>query len=310
MFLSVFIDAIRTLYLQLFNYEFILLKSAVYFGIPFWAIIFVRKKKSMNKQMVFFLTALFLVSCSTVPITGRKRVNFVSDAEVLPMSFAQYESFLKENKVSENVDKTQEIQEVGKAISVAVTKFMRANHMTKEADSYQWEFNLIEDETMNAWCMPGGKVVFYSGILPVAKNTDGIAAIMGHEIAHAFAKHGQERMSSAQIQQMGAAAVAAGTANEEEEAQLLWNLAYGVGTQLGMLKFSRTHEDEADKLGMVFMIMAGYNPQEAVGVWERMAAVSQTKTPEFLSTHPSNRTRIANLTAFLPEAKKLAKKYE
>ena len=224
--------------------------------------------------------------------------------------FAQYQSFLEENKVSKDVEKTKEIQEIGKAISIAVTKFMRANNMGKEADSYQWEFNLIEDETMNAWCMPGGKVVFYTGILPVAKNSDGIAAIMGHEIAHAFAKHGQERMSSAQIQQMGAAAVAAGTANEEEEQQMLWNLAYGVGSQLGMLKFSRTHENEADKLGMVFMIMAGYAPEEAVGVWERMSELSKTTTPEFLSTHPSNATRISNLKAFLPEAVTLAKKYQ
>tara|TARA_B100000809_G_scaffold263627_1_gene317320 strand:+ start:6305 stop:7099 length:795 start_codon:yes stop_codon:yes gene_type:complete len=255
--------------------------------------------------LVFFIT-----SCSTVPITGRKRINFVSDSEVLPMSFTQYKTFIRENPISKNEEKTNEIKEVGSRISLAVTKFMRSNNMVSEADSYEWEFNLIEDKTMNAWCMPGGKVVFYTGILSVAGNTDGIAAIMGHEVAHAFAKHGQERMSSSQIKQIGAVAVAAGSSGESTDEQMMWNMAYGLGSQIGMLKFSRQHETEADKLGMVFMIMAGYNPEEAVNVWRRMKAEGENSTPEFLSTHPSNDSRIKELQAFIPEAKKLAEKFK
>ena len=168
---------------------------------------------------------------------------------------------------------------------------------------------MIENEQLNAWCLPGGKVVFYTGILPVAKNRDGIAAIMGHEIAHAFAKHGQERMSSSQLQQLGGLAVEYGTEKKNERERKIWNAAYGLGSKVGMLKFSRKHETEADKLGMVFMIMAGYNPEEAVNVWIRMSQLGKSKTPEFLSTHPSNKTRIQALREFLPEAKRLAKKY-
>ncbi len=265
----------------------------------------------MKKIISLTLVLLFVISCSTVPITGRKRVNFVSDAEILPSSFAQYEGFLQENKISTDLALTNEVQSVGARISKAVDKFMRANNMVSEADSYRWEFNLIEDETVNAWCMPGGKVVFYTGIIPICANTDGIAAVMGHEVAHAFAKHGQERMTSAYGQQLGGIAVAIGTNNKDPKTQQLWNTIYGVGSQVGMLAYSRTHETEADKLGMVFMIMAGYNPEEAINVWIRMSerADSGSAPPEFLSTHPSNESRIANLRAYLPTAVELAKQY-
>ena len=269
------------------------------------------KKCKMKKIISLTLVFLFVISCSTVPITGRKRINIVKDAQILPASFAQYEGFLKENKISSDLKMTNEVQSVGLRISKAVDKFMRANSMTTEADSYRWEFNLIDDPTVNAWCMPGGKVVFYQGILPICANTDGVAAVMGHEVAHAFAKHGQERMTSAYGQQLGGIAVAIGTNNKDPKAQQLWNTIYGVGSQIGMLAYSRTHETEADKLGMVFMIMAGYKPQEAVNVWIRMSqrASRGNAPPEFLSTHPSNETRIANLKAYLPTAIKLANKY-
>ena len=258
----------------------------------------------MKRIIALGLVLGFVVACSTVPITNRKRLNIVSDEEILPASFAQYEGFLKENKISTNATETAEIKEVGRRISRSVDQFMRANGMTKEADSYRWEFNLIADDIVNAWCMPGGKVAFYEGILPICANTDGIAAVMGHEVAHAFAKHGQERMTSAYGQQLGGVAVAIGTSGESEESQILWNTVYGVGSQVGMLAYSRTHETEADKLGMVFMIMAGYNPEEAIQVWVRMSERSNGGAPpEFLSTHPSNETRIENLRAYLPEAK-------
>lgn len=264
----------------------------------------------MNRTIITVLIFIVIYSCSTVPITERKRVNIVSDEQILPASFAQYEGFLKENKISKDAKMTGEIKTVGKQISQSVDRFMRENGMVEEANNYRWEFNLIEDKTVNAWCLPGGKVVFYTGILPICDNSDGIAAVMGHEIAHAFAKHGQERMTTSYGQQLGGVAVAIGTSNQDEDTRLLWNSIYGVGSTVGMLAYSRTHESEADKLGMVFMIMAGYDPKEAINVWIRMSQQAEGNSPpEFLSTHPSHETRIADLKAFLPTAKKLAKKY-
>jgi len=262
----------------------------------------------MKKYIAIISIAFLLIECSTVPITGRKRINFVGDAEVLPTSFAQYKGFLEKNKKSTDKNATEKVRAIGKNISNAVDRFMRANQMKSEADAYRWEFNLIEDKTVNAWCMPGGKVVFYTGIMPICKNDDGIAAVMGHEVAHAFAKHGQERMSSAQVQQGLGALVSIGTAKNKNSKY--FNLAYGIGSQVGMLAFSREHEAEADKLGLVFMIMAGYNGEEAAEVWVRMSKRGgKSKQPGFLSTHPSNESRIQNLRAFLPEARLLAKKF-
>ncbi|SDR88039.1 Peptidase family M48 [Polaribacter sp. KT25b] len=263
------------------------------------------------KKIIVLIVAVFLFSeCSTVPITGRKRVNLVSDAQVLPASFAQYQGFLEENKLSSNSKMTNQVKEVGKNISAAVDRFMRANNMTSEADSYKWEFNLVEDATVNAWCMPGGKVVFYTGIMPICANDNGVAAVMGHEVAHAFAKHGQERMTNSYGQQIGGLLVALGTSNKSAESQQMWNTAFGVGSGLGMLKFSRVHEQEADRLGLVFMIMAGYDGTEAAEVWVRMSANSGgSSQPEILSTHPSNESRIQDLRSYLPTAKKYAAEY-
>lgn len=264
----------------------------------------------MKKYIYVILFVFLFTDCSTVPITGRKRVNFVSDAQVLPASFAQYDTFLKENKLSTNKEMSNQVKEVGKRISAAVDRFMRANNMVKEAESYKWEFNLIEDKTVNAWCLPGGKIVFYTGIMPICANEDGVAAVMGHEVAHAFAKHGQERMSSGTLQQVGGLAVALGTSNKDPRTRQIWSMAYGIGSTVGMLAYSRTHETEADKLGLVFMIMAGYNGAEAAEVWVRMSKrAGGKKGPEFLSTHPSNERRIETLKAYLPEAQQLATKF-
>ncbi len=226
------------------------------------------------------------------------------------MAFQQYEGFLSQHKVSSNVEMTNQIKSVGKRISGAVDRYMRANGMAEKADQYRWEFNLIEDKTINAWAMPGGKTVFYTGIMPIAKNVDGVAAIMGHEVAHAFARHGAERMTSGMLQQAGGLAVALATGNKDPRQRQMWMTAYGVGSQLGMLKFSRTHETEADKLGVVFMIMAGYEPSESVNVWIRMSqrADAGKAPPEILSTHPSNQTRIKALRDWIPKAKVMAKK--
>jgi len=267
-------------------------------------------KITMKRYITLLVLVAFLTQCSTVPITGRKRINWVKDETVLPASFAQYKGFLEENKLSTDAVATAQIKEIGAKISQAVDLFMRNNGMTKEADSYKWEFNLVEDEMVNAWCLPGGKVVFYTGILPICKNEDGIAAVMGHEVAHAFAKHGQERMTQGKLQAAGGLLVAYGTRNDDNAA--LWSAAYGLGTQVGvMLPFSRAHETEADKLGLVFMIMAGYNGEEAAEVWVRMSERAKGKKgpPQFLSTHPSNENRIQALRAYLPEAKRLAAQY-
>jgi predicted Zn-dependent protease len=268
-----------------------------------------QKVKKMKKNIVLVVAIFLFSECSTVPITGRKRVNFVGDAQVLPASFAQYKGFLEENKLSTNREMTNQVKDVGKNIAAAVDRFMRANDMQEEADAYKWEFNLVDDVTVNAWCMPGGKVVFYTGIMPICANVNGVAAVMGHEVAHAFAKHGQERMSTGQLQQIGGLAVALGTRNSES-AQL-WNRAYGLGTQFGiMLPFSRVHEQEADRLGLVFMIMAGYDGTEAAEVWVRMSQRSNgSSQPEILSTHPSNESRIQDLKNYLPTAKKYAATY-
>jgi predicted Zn-dependent protease len=264
----------------------------------------------MKKIGTFFLIIFFFVSCSSVPITGRKRVNFVSDSEVLPTSFAHYKDFLEENTLSKNKIMTRQVKDVGKNISTAVDVFMRANKMISEADSYEWEFNLIDDDKVNAWCMPGGKVVFYTGIIPICLNEDGIAAVMGHEIAHAFAKHGQERMSQSKLQQLSREALALGTSKKSETAKQIWNTSFGIGTGLGMLKFSRVHEQEADRLGLIFMLMAGYDGAEAAHVWSRMSSLSEGKSsPEILSTHPSNSSRIEDLKNYLPTAKKMATQF-
>jgi predicted Zn-dependent protease len=264
----------------------------------------------MKKITTLLLFVFLFTECSTVPITGRKRVNFVSDAQVLPASFAQYKGFLQENKLSTNREMTNQVKNVGQNISAAVDRFMRANNMVEEANAYKWEFNLIQDETVNAWCMPGGKVVFYTGIMPICANEDGVAAVMGHEVAHAFAKHGQERMSQGQLQQIGGLAVALGTSGESSQTQQIWNTAFGVGSGLGMLKFSRVHEQEADRLGLVFMIMAGYEGTEAAEVWVRMSQKSGgSSQPAILSTHPTNESRIQDLRNYLPTAKKYAAQY-
>lgn len=264
----------------------------------------------MKKIFPLVLVSLFFFQCSTVPITGRQRINLYGDKQVLPSSFSQYKNFLDKNKLSTNEEQTAKIKEIGAKISKSVDKFMRANGMTAEADAYKWEFNLVEDKTINAWCLPGGKVVFYTGILPICANDDGIAAVMGHEIAHAFAKHGQERMTTGTFQQLGGVAVALATNQKDPKTQEIWSLAYGLGSTVGVLAFSRTHETEADKLGLVFMLMAGYDGAEAAELWVRMSKNGKaSNTPKFLRTHPTNEDRIKTIKAYLPEARRLATQY-
>lgn len=255
------------------------------------------------------LIVSLLTACATVPITGRKQLSLVSDAEMMSMSFTQYDQFLKENKLSTNKEQTEMVKRCGKKIAAAVEKYMNDNGFGNHIKDFDWEFNLVEDDTPNAWCMPGGKVVFYTGILPMTQDEDGLAVVMGHEIAHAVAKHGSERMSHQMGVQLGGSALAVALDQKPEKTKQLYMAAFGVGSQVGfMLPFSRTHENEADRMGLIFMAMAGYNPNAAVPFWERMAAMGGQKPPEFLSTHPADDTRITNLKKHLPEAMKYYKK--
>nr|WP_319398314.1 M48 family metallopeptidase [uncultured Carboxylicivirga sp.] len=255
------------------------------------------------------LVVSLLVSCATNPITGRKQLNLVSDSEVMSMSFTQYQEFLKENKISTDKEKTATIKKVGKKIAAAVEKYMTDNGYSSQIAGFEWEFNLVEDETPNAWCMPGGKVVFYTGILPYCQDETGIAVVMGHEIAHAVAKHGSERMSQQMAVQYGGTALTVLMDEKPEQTQQLAMAAFGLGSQYGvMLPFSRAHETEADKMGLIFMAMAGYDPNEAVPFWQRMSDMGGQKPPEWMSTHPADETRVKDLKAYMPEAMKYYKK--
>jgi predicted Zn-dependent protease len=254
---------------------------------------------------------LFIVSCATNPFTGKKTMAFVSNDQLFPASFAQYNQVLSENKVLTGTKDSEMITRVGQRIAVAAERWLNANGYQGYLEDYKWEYKLIESEQVNAWCMPGGKIAFYTGILPIAQNETGVAAIMGHEVAHALANHGQQRMSSGILQQAGGVAVAVASGNETPEKQQMWMQAYGLASTVGgMLPFSRSHETEADKIGFYLMAIAGYNPDEATELWKRMKANSGGQAPpEFLSTHPSNDTRIANLLELSPKAKAEAQKY-
>ncbi len=250
------------------------------------------------------LTGLFLVECATVPVSGRRQLSLVSNEEIIPMSFDQYQQVIKESKLSTNKEQTAMVKNVGNRIKTAVEQYMADNNMTSQLEGFAWEFNLIEEDVQNAWCMPGGKVAFYTGIMPTCKNETGVAVVMGHEVAHAIANHGRERMSQGLLAQgfLGGLSVAMGQ-NPTGTQQLLMQ-SVGAGTQLGMLKFSRQHESEADKLGLIFMAIAGYDPREAPKFWERMSSGGGQQPPEFMSTHPSHETRISDLNAQIPGALK------
>jgi predicted Zn-dependent protease len=251
-----------------------------------------------------------IVSCAVNPFTGKKTLAFVGNDQLFPSAFAQYNQVLTENKVITGTADANMITRVGQRIAVAAERYLNANGYQGYLDDYKWEYTLIESEQVNAWCMPGGKSAFYTGILPIAGNETGVAAIMGHEVAHALANHGQQRMSASYIQQGLAVAGNVALANDEQ-ALGIFNQSYGIVSNVaGMLPFSRSHETEADKIGIYLMAIAGYNPEEASVLWQRMKANSGGQAPpEFLSTHPSNDSRIQNLKALSPHAKAEAKKY-
>jgi len=250
------------------------------------------------------LSALFIWACSKVPITGRSQLSLVPSEQILPMSFQNYDEFMAKNKKSTDKHATARVKKVGQRIQYAVERYFREHQLSHLLDGYQWEFNLVANSQVNAWCMPGGKVVVYSGILPIAKGESGLAVVMGHEIAHAVANHGSERMSQGLLVQMGGIGLSAALSQYPAATQNLWMSAYGGASQVGlMLPYSRLHESEADRLGLIFMSMAGYDPHHAVGFWQRMAAKKGGKASvEFLSTHPSDQTRIENIKELISEA--------
>jgi len=264
--------------------------------------------KLKNIVITFSSIALFL-SCSTNPFTGEQTMALVPNSQLFPTAFAQYNQVLAESNVETGTARADMIVRVGQRIAVAAERWLNANGHEGYLNDYEWEYNLINDKTVNAWCMPGGKIVFYTGILPIAQSETGVAAIMGHEVAHALANHGQQRMSAGLLQQAGA--IGLNVALEDDENIELYNQAYGIGTSVGgMLPFSRSHETEADKIGLYLMGIAGYNPAEASELWKRMKANSGGQAPpEFLSTHPSNDSRIANLKSLAPIAIAEAKKF-
>ena len=265
---------------------------------------------NMIRTTLILSALVLLTGCATVAVTGRKQLNLVSNEELMPMAAQQYAEVIQKGPLSTNVEQTAMIRRVGTGIQKAVEKYMATAGRSAELAGFKWEFNLIEDpKTVNAWCMPGGKVAFYTSILPVCKDETGVAIVMGHEVAHAIANHGRERMSQQMAAQLGVNVLSVALGQNPTGSQELLMQAVGAGTELGMLSFSRAHESEADHMGIIFMAMAGYDPNQAPAFWERMATLGGgQQPPEFMSTHPSHETRISDLKGWIPEAMQYYKK--
>lgn len=256
------------------------------------------------------IAILLFTSCGSVPLTGRKQMLLVSESEVLTASLTQYDEYIKTAPKSTNKTKTAMVERVGKKIAAATEEYLKQNGLSSEISNFSWEFNLIKSDEINAFCMPGGKIVVYEGLLPLASSDDELAVVLGHEVAHAVAKHSNERMSQEILAQYGASVVDAALSNKSAVTQSIGNTVFGLGAQLGvMLPYSRKHELEADYMGLVFMTMAGYNPEKAVTFWQKMSAASgNSEASDFMSTHPNDNKRIAEIQHYLPEMEKYKKK--
>lgn len=256
----------------------------------------------IKKIIPLFVIVLLFNACSSVPISGRKQLSLVSDKEILTASLQQYGEYLKTAPISTDKNNTAMVVRVGQNLAKAILLYYQSLNMESMLDGYAWEFNLVKDAQVNAFCMPGGKIVVYEGILPYTQTETGLAVVLGHEVAHAIAKHANERMSQQVATQYGAAALSGILGNSSSVVQTLGQTVYGLGSEYGvMLPFSRKHELEADRLGLVFMAIAGYDPREAIPFWQRMATQGGS-TPEFMSTHPSDDSRVAEIQKYLPEA--------
>lgn len=268
---------------------------------------------STQKTLIWVLSAsmMVLASCAKVPITGRKQMKMLPNSTLNQMAAEEYTKFIATHTLCSDGNKVDQVRRVGERIQKAVTNYFTIKKLTKSLAGYRWVFNVVEDRTVNAWCMPGGKVVVYTGLLPVTLNDDGLAVVMGHEIAHAIANHGNERMSQGLAEQAGGLALSVALSNQSAQTQNLFMQAYGVGANVGaMLPFSRLHESEADEIGLILMAMAGYNPDEAIAFWGRMDKASSGQAPpEFLSTHPAHSTRIERLRKVIPTAKQYALRF-
>jgi len=260
----------------------------------------------MKKNLILLVAAtLLLTACGSVPITGRRQLNLVSDSEVLKSSLTQYTSFMQTAKISTQKVQSEQVTRVGQRIAAATEAYLRTNGLASEIQNFQWEFNLVKSDEVNAWCMPGGKIVVYEGIMKLVDSDDELAVVLGHEVAHAVAKHSNERMSQQMLAQYGATAVSLATMGSSSATQAIAQSVYGLGANYGVMQpFSRKHESEADKMGLVLMTIAGYNPDAAVTFWRKMQARSTSTTPAFLSSHPSHETRIADIQKELPAIKK------
>ena len=256
---------------------------------------------------------LLIPGCVSNPITGKSTMAFVGNSQLFPISFAQYQEFLNENTVVTGTPDAQMVDRVGRRLAEAAQKWLAADGNQRFLDGYAWEYKLVKDDKMvNASCLPGGKIIVYTGILPVTQTEEGLAVVLGHEVAHALLNHGQQRLSASLLQQLGAVGlqVGLGVAGVSGETQQLTMAAYGVSTQLGAaLPFSRSNESEADHYGLLLMAIAGYNPDVAAPFWERMSATGGSSTPEFLNTHPSHATRIRQIQGWTPEAKQKAAEF-
>ncbi len=256
------------------------------------------------QQAVSFFLVLFLLTCATAPLTQRNQLILLPDSQLMQMSLDSYEEVKANSKLATDPEKVEPVKRVGKGLADATMQYLKNQGLP--TDNYEWEFIVIkDDETVNAWCMPGGKIAVYTGILPITQNDTGLAVVMGHEIAHAVAKHGNERMSQNLLTQLGGAALAYAMKEQPEKTQELFFQAYGAGAQVGvLLPYSRVHESEADRIGLTLMAMAGYDPRAAIPFWQRMNELGGERPPEFLSTHPAPETRIQNLKRYIPEAMK------
>ena len=259
----------------------------------------------MKKQIsLIIVSLLMLAGCGSVPVTGRKQVLLVSDQEVLTASLTKYKDYIKTAPKSASVQQAAMVTRVGKRIAAATEQYLRQNGLAEEVKKFAWEFNLVKVGQINAFCMPGGKIVVYEGLMKLVSSDDELAVVIGHEVAHAVAKHSNERMSQQILAQYGSQILSLSLSQKSAAIQTIANQVYGVGAQYGVvLPFSRKHELEADYMGLIFMRMAGYNPDVAVKFWQKMSSGSTSKVPELMSTHPSDARRISDIQKALPEIK-------
>ncbi|WP_234734839.1 M48 family metallopeptidase [Tellurirhabdus bombi] len=274
----------------------------------------------MKRTVIATLLIGLIIGCQKVPLSGRSQLRLVPSSQLLPLSFSNYKEVLDTSRVVRSGEQAEMVRRVGARIQRAVESYMNANNFASRLNGFQWEFNLIQSPQVNAWCMPGGKVAFYTGIMPICQNEAGIATVMGHEVSHAIAEHGNERMSEGLLANglIQGGQLVLGTLSQSQRSQTNALLLQAVGAAapvgyqvLRALPHSRSQESEADKLGLIFMSIAGYDPKEAVGFWTRMSQASGGKKPaEFLSTHPSDQRRIRDIQSQIPDAMKyFNKKY-